>query len=108
MTDVTSADDDDVLTEIVCGLEGVKVINRDVCKVVSIALDWLTKLMVTISVEVGVFKCHVLEVFVVGCMISGNFLFKDLEFSSVHSSIGDAVTEEVDSAGNIVLENCHS
>jgi hypothetical protein len=64
--------------------------------------------MVTVSVEVGVFNSCVLIVFKVVCVIGRNFLFKDLELSSVNSSVGDAITEKAYSAGNIVLENGHS
>lgn len=74
VTDVTSSDNDEVVTEVVSSLKCVKVVNREVSKVVSVTFDRLAEHVVTVSVEVGVFNSGVLIVFKVVCMIGGNFL----------------------------------
>lgn len=108
VVDVTSTNNNEVVTVVVGGLEGVQVINREAGKVVSITLNRLTQHVVTVGVEVSVFKSSSLHVHVVSSVISGDFLLKDLELSSIKSGVGEGVSEKADSAGDVVLEDGHT
>jgi len=106
--DVAGADDDEVVTEVVLGLEIGEIINAEVREHISVTLDGLTELMITVRVEVGVLEGSVLEVSVAILVVGSNFLLEDLELSGVEAGVGNSVTEHRDGTANVVLEDGHA
>lgn len=92
--DVTSSDDDKVVTEVVGSLVSGEVLHGEGGKLISVTLDGLAEHVVSVGVEVSVFKGGVLEIVLVVSVISGNLLLKDLELSLVEGGVSNGVTED--------------
>jgi len=83
VVNISSSDDNNVISEVVGSFEGCKAVSRDLLNLIGISLDWLTELMVTERVEMTVLKSSsniILEVSIVG---RRKFLFVELEFGGV-------------------------
>jgi hypothetical protein len=106
--DVAGTNDDEVVTEVVLGLEIGKIVNAEVSEHISITLDGLAELMVTEGVEVGVLESSVLKVRVGVLMVSSDLLLEDLKLSSVKTGVSNGITEHRDSTANVVLEDSHA
>jgi hypothetical protein len=106
--DVAGTNNNEVVTEVVLGLELSKVVNAEVSKQISITLDGLAELMVTEGVEVGVLESSVLKVSVGVLVVSSDLLLEDLKLSSVKAGVGYGITEHRDSTANVVLEDSHA
>jgi hypothetical protein len=108
MGDVAGTDDDEVVTEVVLGLELGKVVDAQVGEHVGVTLDGLTELMVTEGVEVGVLEGGVFQVRVGVLVIGSDLLLQDLELSGVQAGVGNGVTEHGDGTAEVILEDGHA
>jgi hypothetical protein len=84
---VASANDDHVVTEIVRGSVCLEIVNSQTGGVVSITLDRLAHLMVSVGVVMGVFHSGVFVFLSVHGVFVSQVFFTELELSSVEGSV---------------------
>lgn len=101
---ITSGNDDDVVTEVVGGVELSEVISGNLLEHISITLDRLADHMISETVEVSVLESRLFVSGVVGLVLGSNLLSEDLELSRVEGGVADGVTEHVDGSAGVVLE----
>ena len=108
VVDVAGTDDNEVVTEVVGSLELTEVINTQVGEQVSVSLNGLAELMVTVGVVVAVLEGGVLHVLAGVLVVSSDFLLEDFELSGVKAGVSNSVTEDRNSAVKVVLEDGHT
>jgi hypothetical protein len=105
MVDVACSHNDDVVSEIVGVVEVSDVISSQALELISVTVDWLTKHVLSVNVEMSVidqsFKVSVVAIF----MVLVDFFLDTFKFTSIESAVADDITEEFDSSANITLEN---
>ena len=87
MVDVSSANDDDVVSEEVGGVEVSEVISSESVEDVSVTLDWLAHHVLSVDVEVSVFNGGLEVSVVVVFMLLVNFFLDKLELVLVESAV---------------------
>lgn len=98
MVNITSSDNNNVLTSVVGGVVVSEVVNSKSVSEISVSLDWLSHHVLSERVEVSVFKSGLRESIVVILMFLANLLFKELKFSSVKGWVADHISENFNSS----------
>ena len=105
MIDVTSTNNNDVITEVVGGVEVAKVVSRNLLDIVTVSLNGLAHHVLSVNIEMAVlngsFKVAVVVVFV----LLSNLLLHELELIGVESAVSDDISKNLDSLANITLED---
>ena len=105
MVDVTSTYNNDVITEVVGGVEVAKVVSRNLLDVVAISLNGLAHHVLSVNIEMAVLNgCFQVAVVVVFVLLS-NLLLNELEFVGVKSAVCDNISKKLDGLANITLED---
>ena len=105
MVDVTRTDNDDVVTEVVSGVEISQVVSTEGLEVVAVSLDGLSHHVLSVDVEVSVLDGG-LEVSLRGSLVLLSDLFLDeFELVGVEGAVGEEITEELDGLGYVALED---
>jgi hypothetical protein len=105
VVNITSSNNNDVITEVMGGVEISEMVNTDGTGQISITLSWLTEHMVSERVVVGVGEGGLFVSSVVGFMFSANVVLEELELSWVEGWVAYHITEELDGPTGIVFEN---
>lgn len=98
VVNITSSDNNNVLTSVVGGVVVSKVVNSKSMSEISVSLDWLSHHVLSERVEVSVLKSGFRESIVVILVFLANLLFKELKFSSVEGWVADHITKNLDSS----------
>ena len=105
MVDVSSTNNNNVITEVVSSVEIAEVVSRDVLEVVTVSLDGLTHHVLSVNVVMAVLKsCFHIAVVVVLVLLS-NFLLNELELVGIEGTACNEVTKQLDSLLNITFKN---
>ena len=105
MVDVTSTNNNDVITEVVGGVEVAKVINRNLLDVVAVSLNWLAHHVLSVNIEMAVLKGSFHAAVVVVVVLLSDLLLNELEFVRVKSAVCDNISKKLDGLANITLED---
>jgi hypothetical protein len=104
MVDVTSTNNNDVITEVVGGVEVAKVINRNLLDVVAVSLNWLAHHVLSVNIEMAVLKGSFHVAVVVVVVLLSDLLLNELEFVRIKSAVCDNISKKLDGLANITLE----
>lgn len=91
---ITSGNNDDVLTIVVGSVVVSKNLGTEVSNLISITLNWLSHLMLSINIEVGILNGDFLVVVETGLVFIRNFDLKLLNFCWVQLHVADGISEE--------------
>ena len=91
---ITSSNNYDVLTIVVGSVVVSQNLGTKVSNLISITLNWLSHLMLSINIEVGILNGDFLVVVETGLMIIRHFDLKLLNFCWVHLHVADGISEE--------------
>lgn len=94
MTHITSGNNDDVLTIVVGSVVVSKNLGTEVSNLISITLNWLSHLMFSINIEVGILNGDFLVVVETGLVFIRNFDLKLFNFCWVQLHVADGISEE--------------
>jgi hypothetical protein len=108
MVDVTSTNDNDVIAEVVGGVELSQVISSEGMEDVSVSLLGLAHHVLSEDVEMGVLNGGLEVSVVVVFMLLAYFLLHKLEFVFIQDAVGDGVAEKLDCLVDVVLEHLES
>jgi len=89
MVDVTSTNNNDVVTEVVSGVEITKVISWNSLDVIAVSLDGLAHHVLSVNVEMAVLKSSFHIAVVVVIMLLSNFLFNEFKLVGIESATSD-------------------
>lgn len=105
MVDVTSTYNNDIVTEVVGGMEVSNVVSGYAVELVSVTMDWLTHHVFSVDIKVDVidqsFEVSVVAIFV----ILMDFFLNEFKFASAELAVADDVTEDFDSLVHVILED---
>lgn len=101
VVDGSSSNNDEVVTEIVGGLEVGEVIRCEALEFIRVTLDWLSEHMVTEGVEVSILERHLLIALEVGVVLGGKLLFAEFQLSVVEVSVAHSISQKLNSLCNI-------
>jgi len=105
VVDTTSSNNHNVVTEVVGSSVASECVGIDAVQLVGFSLDGLSEHVVSVGVEMHVFEGSFLVVSRGGFVLSSNFLLGKLNLCGVEGSVGESVTENGDSSGNVTLED---
>jgi hypothetical protein len=105
MVDVTSTNNNDVITKVVRGVEIAEIISRDVLDIITVSLNGLAHHMLSVNVEVAVLKSGLHVAVVAVLVLLSNLLLNELELVGIEGAASNKVTKKLDSLGNITLED---
>lgn len=91
---ITSSNNDDVLTIVVGSVVVSKNLGTEVSNLISITLNWLSHLMFSINIEVGILNGDFLVVVETGLVFIRNFDLKLFNFCWVQLHVADGISEE--------------
>lgn len=91
---ITSGNNDDVLTIVVGSVVVSKNLGTEVSNLISITLNWLSHLMFSINIEVGILNGDFLVVVETGLVFIRNFNLKLFNFCWVQLHVADGISEE--------------
>lgn len=91
---ITSSNNDDVLTIVVGSVVVSKNLGTEVSNLISITLNWLSHLMLSINIEVGILNGDFLVVVETGLVFIRNFDLKLFNFCWVQLHVADGISEE--------------
>lgn len=105
MIDVASTNYNDVITEVVGGMEVAKVINSDLLNVIAVSFNGLAHHVLSVNIEMTVFKGSLHIAVVVVFVFLSNLLLNELKFVGAKSAIGDNISKKLDGLANVTLED---
>lgn len=105
VVDLTSGNDDDVVTVVVGSVVISEHVDADLLSDVSVALDWLTDHVLSVDVEVAVLNSGLVIASVVRLMLGRDLLLGELKLSGVQGWVADGITEKGDGSASVVLLN---
>jgi len=91
---ITGGNNNDVLTVVVGSMVVSKDFSVEVSNLISITLDWLSNLMLSVNIKVGVFHSHFLVVVETSFMLIRHFDLKLLNFCWVQLHVANGISEE--------------
>lgn len=81
--DITSTDNNHVVTEVISSFEAGNIINSEVLDLVGLTFDGLAEHVVTERIEVCVFKGGIHQIVHGGVMLTSNSLLDNLKISGI-------------------------
>jgi len=105
MVDVASTNNNDVITEVVGGVEVAKVVSRNLLDVVAVSLNGLAHHVLSVYIEMAVLNGSFQVAVVVVFVLLSNLLLNELEFVGVKSAVSDNISKKLDGLANITFED---
>ena len=105
---ITGGDDDHVVTVVVGGVVVSELVHSQSVSEISITLDWLSKHVLSVGVEMSVFNSGLLEPVVVILMLHADLILDELKLGWVEGGVAEHVSEKVDGLAAISLEDLES
>jgi hypothetical protein len=102
---ITGGDDDHVVTVVVGGVVVSELVHSQSVSEISISLDWLTKHVLSVGVEMSVFKSGLLEPVVVVLMLHADLILDELKLGRVKGVVGKHISEESNGVASISLKD---
>lgn len=105
MVNVTSTDNDDVVTEVVSCVEISQVVSTEGLEVITVSLDGLSHHVLSVNIVVSILDSG-LEVSLSGTFVLlANLFLDELKLISIESAVSNKVTEELYSLLDVTLED---
>jgi len=108
VVDITSGDNDDVLTNVVSSMVVSEVIGTKGLSKISISFNWLSHHVFSVGVEVGIFKSGLGISVMVILVFLGNLLLEEFKLSWVELWVGNHISEESNTGSGIRSVDLHS
>lgn len=104
VVNVSSSNNDDIVTEIVSGVEVLDMVNVEVLQLISISLWRLSHLMFSVDVEMDIFQKGLEVSVVIFFVFLTNLLLQEFEFTWVQGTVWDQVSQGLDALADVVVE----
>jgi hypothetical protein len=105
VVDFTSCNDNEVVTEVVSGMEVTEVVYTDCMSQISVTSGWLAKHVFSERVVVDVGKKGLFISCVVGLMLLADVVLEEFKLSRVKGHIAYHISEKSNSLGGVALED---
>jgi hypothetical protein len=105
VVNIACTDNNNVVSEVVSGMEVTNVISREWLKDITVSLDWLTHHVFSVTIEVNILNCCLKEAFIVGLVLISYLLLCNFKLVSIECAIADHISKELDGLSNITSEN---
>jgi len=102
---ITGGDDNHVVTVVVGGVVFSEVVSSQSGGHISITLDWLSKHVLSVGVEMSVFESGLFEPVVVVLMLHADLILDELKLGRVKGIVGKHISEKADCFASISLED---
>ena len=103
--DITGGDDNHVVTVVVGGVVFSEVVSSQSGGHISITLDWLSKHVLSVGVEMSVFESGLFEPVMVVLMLHADLILDELKLGRVKSVVGKHISEKADGFASISLKD---
>ena len=102
---ITGGDDDHVVTVVVGGVVVSELVHSQSVSEISITLDWLSKHVLSVGVEMSVFNSGLLKPVVVVLMLHADLILDELKLGRVKGVVGKHISKEAYGFASISLKD---